>query len=208
MKTAHPQTTITTRFRDIVYYLLPAWAVSIVILGISSAGFLIKILPGIFVVKTVPPTISIRHLTQPLIEKLDTIPHITSIATFVFWMFTGIFVYLICIIAFSFLYAARSEVDFTWHYVHPISVKKSSIVQAILLHWAIFISVIFMLVIILLLTIVVLLPVCRDLFTLGFRSPHIPSAWLQTVASSLILSIALAILLFLARLSRRSFRLL
>lgn len=208
MNTAHSQTSITSRLKDILYYMVPAWAVSIAILALSSAGFLIKILPGIFAAKAAPPTISIRHITQPLIEKLDKIPHIASIATFVFWMFTGIVVYLICVILFSFLYAARGEVDFTWHYVHPISVNKSSIIQEILFHWVLFISVIFTLVITTLLTIIVLLPVCRDLFILGFRNPHVPSAWLQTVASSLILSIALAAVLFLGRLTRRSFRLL
>ena len=193
---------------SMLYSLVISWAVAILILGILSIPAILHILPDALKIKNLSSTTSVGDVVRPTIEQLGNLPHIATISTFIFWCLAGSIVYIAGISLYDILFTARNTIDEARHYLFPVSVKRSTVVQTSLLNWVVFAMLILITVSLIISVLFLLLPVCRELFMSGLRKPHQLYAWLHTVASSLSLAILFSASVFLIRLVKRSFSIL
>ncbi len=196
----------TTDSRNITYYILYAisfWLGSFLLFGLLNVNNFITILRDTSSLPEYYLTDSVDSVFLFVTEWLDRLPFIRTTVTFLFWLLVGFVVYGIVVTVGGFFATLGQERSLFRDYRHPLFEKRDSLVRTILIHWMLVIGLglVWLFVVA---GLAISLPITRELFINGFRSPNEAGAWAFTIGSTTVFSALAMAVVWLTKLLRRA----
>lgn len=162
-------------------YALSVWLGCFLFLGLINVNKIFSLLSRDAQQSTLSG--SLNSVLEIITIRLDQLPYVRTLVTFLFWLLVGFVVYGVVLFIGGAVAAAGQERDMLKEYRYPSFQKKDSLLRSIMVHWA-FAAGLALVWLFLFALLVFTLPVARNLFLNGPNNPGSFAAWTYTIGAT------------------------